>query len=1090
MSGVFWVRKRADAEIATKSVNEPRLCPNCGNRLADEGPAGNCPNCLFTLAASLASETGLANETQLQPQDAGAPLSGAPQVLHYFGDYELLEEIARGGMGVVYRARQVSLNRIVAVKVLLFGQFASDEFVQRFRTEAEAAANLHHPNIVAIHEIGEHEGRQYFSMDYVPGGHLGDLVRQQPLPAKRAAALLKTIAEAVHHAHQRGVLHRDLKPSNVLLDAEGQPRLTDFGLAKRLDETPPTSPPSQLTVTGQMLGTPSYASPEQAGGRRRTVTTASDVYSLGAILYFLLTARPPFLGESLEETLHQVLQQEPVSPRLLHPSLPRDLETICLKCLEKEPHKRYGSAQALAEELERFLHDRHLLARPAGPPEKLWRWCRRRPLVAGLVVALHVVLAIGLTGILWQWREARRAQRETTERLYESYLAQARGMRLSDAAGRRQAELDLLAKAVAIRPSLELRMELRNEAIATLATRDVRLGRTWKFANPASVGSWHFDGSLRHYAFADGTNGVRIRRVSDDAEVTVLRHPSRPVKELYGLHAFSPDGRFVSVRFEGEEHCVVWEVATARVMLEDPGFRHGIDFSRDGNRFAASHADGTIRIHDLGSGREMAFLEAGRPLDFLRFNPEGNRVLGCNVRETQFDTWDVATGQVQTFTAPDQLNYADWGPGDLLAAGAVTGRIFVWDARSGQLRQIIPAHESEIQQVTFNHGGDLLASVSWDDQTRFSNPLTGRVEIGLPRLSGRLMFSPDDRQCATIFMPAGTGQALLEIQESPVLERIESFGHLRHAWSLGFSPDGRWLASAVGQGTGVRVFDAAARRLAVALPECEGRTVIFEPDGRGMLATTSNGIVRLPLTTAGLGTNPTISFGPPKVIAPLTNVAVASLSRDGRWLACTAGPNEVWLLDLQNPKDATLLGRQRSALMVAVSPDGQWVACGNWHGYDGVWIWNTRTREVVKRVPMGQVKLDWSPDGRWVAVAGITEGQDSKFLVLEADSWKVHHESESLASVGTCVFSPDSRLVAFVSDGGRAIRLHEVGSFRQLATLEAPNHGAAGWLAFSPDGARLAALEYRQGIQIWDLPRLREELRTLGLDWESPPRAR
>ncbi|MCL4787905.1 MAG: hypothetical protein KJ070_14115 [Verrucomicrobia bacterium] len=244
------------------------------------------------------------------------------------------------------------------------------------------------------------------------------------------------------------------------------------------------------------------------------------------------------------------------------------------------------------------------------------------------------------------------------------------------------------------------------------------------------------------------------------------------------------------------------------------------------------------------------------------------------------------------------------------------------------------------------------------------------------------------------------------------------------------------------------------------------------------------------MAIAGQGTNLAIGFGSPEVVFPLTNVANASLSRDGRWLACTAGPNEVWLLDLQNPKDATLLGRQRSALMVAVSPNGQWVASGNWHGYDGVWIWNTSTREVVKRIPMGQVKPDWSPDGRWVSITGITEDQHFKFLVLEAHSWRVRHESESLASMGSCAFSPDSRLVGFVSDGGRAIRLHEVGSFRQLATLEAPNHGAVGWLAFSSDGDRLAALEYRQGIQIWDLPRLREELRARGLDWEPLRQAR
>jgi serine/threonine protein kinase len=288
-----------------------------------------------------------------------------------FGDYELLEEIARGGMGIVYRARHASLDRIVAVKMLLFGPLSSPEFVKRFRAEASAAASLLHPNIVAIHEVGVHQGQQYFAMDYVEGQSLAKLLANGPLPARRATSYLKTIAEAIHYAHERGILHRDLKPSNVLIDANDQPRVTDFGLARRLEGD------SELTVTGQVLGSPNYMPPEQAVGRRGKVSRRSDVYSLGAMLYHLMTGRPPFVGEALTDTLEQVLNSEPVSPRLLNPSVPRDLETICLKCLEKETDKRYATAQALADELGRFLNSEPVHARPITRVEHAWRWCRR-----------------------------------------------------------------------------------------------------------------------------------------------------------------------------------------------------------------------------------------------------------------------------------------------------------------------------------------------------------------------------------------------------------------------------------------------------------------------------------------------------------------------------------------------------------------------------------------------------------------------------------------------------------------------------------------------------------------------------------------
>jgi tetratricopeptide (TPR) repeat protein len=349
--------------------------------------------------------------------------------VRYFGDYELLEEIARGGMGIVYRARQVSLNRIVAVKMLLFGEFASDDHVKRFQAEAEAAASLQHPNIVAIHEIGRHEGLHYFSMDYVPSRNLAETVRNGPLPAQRAAGYLKTIAEAIDYAHGRGVLHRDLKPSNVLIDEADQPRITDFGLAKRLKAG------SELTATGHILGSPSFMPPEQADRTRGALGRHSDIYSLGALLYHVLTGRPPFVAETLEETLFQVLNLEPVSPRLLNGSVPRDLETICLKCLSKDPQRRYRTATEVAQELDCWLNGQPIRARATGVPEKVWRWSRRRPALAGLIgTALLLLLTVAFGSSLMLTREKRARTNEANLRL----LAEALEKKAQSAAGKSQ----------------------------------------------------------------------------------------------------------------------------------------------------------------------------------------------------------------------------------------------------------------------------------------------------------------------------------------------------------------------------------------------------------------------------------------------------------------------------------------------------------------------------------------------------------------------------------------------------------------------------------------------------------------------------
>jgi hypothetical protein len=372
-----------------------------------------------------------------------------------FGDYEILSELGRGGMGVVYKAWQKSLKRTVALKMIRGGAHAGREDLGRFKTEAESVARLRHPNIVQIHEVGEQDGLPYFSLEFVEGGTLADRVAGTPLDGTAAARLVQTLAEAVHHAHVNGVVHRDLKPGNVLLTADGTPKVTDFGLAKRLDE-------AGQTQSNSILGTPSYMAPEQAAGKNKEVGAPADVYALGAVLYELLTGRPPFRAATPLDTVLQVVSAEPAAPRLLNPKIRRDLETICLKCLQKEPHKRYASAAALADDLRRFLAGEPIEARPVSAAERLWRWGRRHPARAALLVVSLLLLLVVLGGGFWFTRrlQAELGRTEAAQR----ELQQALTLQVAE---RLDADLRQLAAVPAMMAvTLELHPEGKEERLA------------------------------------------------------------------------------------------------------------------------------------------------------------------------------------------------------------------------------------------------------------------------------------------------------------------------------------------------------------------------------------------------------------------------------------------------------------------------------------------------------------------------------------------------------------------------------------------------------------------------------------------------
>jgi WD40 repeat protein len=925
--------------------------------------------------------------------------------------YEILEELGRGGMGVVYKARQVSLNRTVALKMILAGAHAGPTELARFRREAEAIARLRHPNLVQVYEVGEYEGRPFFSLEFMEGGTLHARAGGRPQPPAEAAALVETLARAVHAVHRAGIVHRDLKPDNVLLTEDGGvPKVADFGLAKPLGEAGPT-------LSGSVLGTPSYMAPEQAGGRARDVGPATDVYALGAILYELLTGRPPFLAPTPWDTIRLVVAEEPVPPARLQPRVPADLDTICLKCLEKEPGKRYASALELADDLRRFAAGEPVRARPVRLWERLGKWAARRPAAAALLlVSVLATLLLAAGSLAYSvhlgraLRDARDHAEEGRRRLVRLHVAQgAHALDRGDWLG----SLVWFAEALRLDQGDAEREQPHRIRLGAVLRQCPRLVFIGFHAGPVRQAEFSPDGRFLLTAGEDRT--ARVWEVRTGKAVT---SPLRQGGAVLAA-AWSPDGRAV-VTAGADGMARVWEVSSGRPRF--PPLRHdgpvlAASFDRTGESLLTASKDGTASVWDAATGKPRAGpLRHDKAVHRATFSADGKRVVTASA-DRSARVWDAATGAAVTprLRHDKAVLWAAFDPAGrrVVTAGADhTARL--WDAATGEALPAVLKHRLAVVQASFSPDGRHVLTASDDHTACLWDAGTGQpavpsfwqesgINVAALSPDGRWVVSAGDDNTACVW-EAATGFWL-----APLLQ------HQGSVVGAGFSPDGRWVATASNDGT-ARVWDVSGQLESVPLggrdwEDREAPTRWLSPDGRRAVTAEEGYTARVRDAATGE------ALGPP--LRHASSVLHAAFSPDGSRLLTASDDNAARVWDAETGVLlAPLLRHKGSVTFAAFSPDNRLVVAAD--NEQVARVWDARTGEPLappvrftgavrgaafgaggERVELtgdGRKARSWDlrPDGRPVAdfldlarvLAGGRIDPDRGLLPLELDVWR------------------------------------------------------------------------------------------------------